>query len=320
MIDLNEIVKGARTAVIAGHVRPDGDAVGACIGLMLYLEQIAPGLEIKVCLEDFSDSFRFLEGMDKITPPALCPRRCDVFFAVDTAAKDRLGDALPLFEEAALTVCIDHHISDPGYAMINEVDADASSASEVVCRLMTETGKITPGCANALYLGIVHDSGQFNYSCTSPDTMRMAAMLMEKGASHEMIIDRTFREKTLTEQRIMGAALANSVSAFGGRLLYSVLDGETLQKYGAAHKDLDGISSQLRTTKGVDVSFLLSESEPGIWKASLRAGEKVDVNRVAAVFGGGGHVRAAGCTLTGSAAEAEAQLKEQIGLLLQTQE
>ena len=313
MIDLKKVVSGARTAVIAGHVRPDGDAVGACMGLFHYLGQIAPELKVYICLEDFSASFRFLEGMSAITDPEQCPEQCDIFFAVDTASAERLGNALPVFERAEHKVCIDHHISNPGYGMINEIDPAASSASEIVCRLM-DPALITPACAQALYLGIVHDTGQFNYSCTSPETMRLAAMLMEKGADHEAIIDRTFREKTLTQQRILGIALAQSREFFGGKMLASILDEETLQRVGALPKDLDGISAQLRCTKGVLVSALLSETEKGCWKASLRSGEEIDVNRAAAAFGGGGHVRAAGCTLYGTGEEALARLTEQIGL------
>jgi phosphoesterase RecJ-like protein len=149
-------------------------------------------------------------------------------------------------------------------------------------------------------MGIVHDTGVFQYSCTSPETMRIAAGLMEKGIPFNRIIDRTFYRKSYLQNQLMGRTLMESIQLFGGKLIIGYLKNRDMSFYGASSTDMDGIVSQLRNTEGVEVAIFMYENEPGIFKVSLRSCEKVDVSAIAQKFGGGGHVRAAGCTMQGS--------------------
>ena len=166
-------LQDVRTVAIAGHVRPDGDSVGACIGLWHYIRDNFPQIQADIWLEKPDEKFAVLAGFDAIRQAGEEKDAYDLFVAVDCAVCDRLGDAVPYFDCAGRTICVDHHVSNEGYAELNVIDAGASSTCEVLCRMM-DPDKISRETAAALYTGIAHDTGVFQYGCTSPDTMRMA--------------------------------------------------------------------------------------------------------------------------------------------------
>ena len=147
---------------------------------------------------------------------------------------------------------------------------------------------------------IVHDTGVFKYSCTSAKTMEIAGFLMGKGVDFGSIIDNSFYKKTYVQNQIMGRALLESITFLDGKAIFSALRQSDLDFYGVTGKDLDGIIDQLRLTEGVEVAIFLYETGPQQYKVSLRSQKIVDVSQVAFYFGGGGHVRAAGCTMSGS--------------------
>lgn len=211
-----------------------------------------------------------------------------------------MGVALEAFEASKKTICIDHHISNKGFAEINVIQPEASSASEVLYTLL-EKEKVTKPVAEALYTGIANDTGVFQYSCTSPQTMRIAAELMEKGIDFSKIVDKSFYEKTYIQNQILGRCLMESLLVLDGQCIIGVVRRKDMDFYHVEPKDLDGIVQQLRVTAGVEVAVFLYEQKVQEFKVSLRSNGKVDVNEVASYFGGGGHVMAAGCTLQGSA-------------------
>lgn len=308
---LNHALKNAKTVAIGGHVRPDGDCVGSCIGLYQYIRTNYPEIEVHVYLEDFADSFRMIEATKESRQIADEEMVYDLFIASDCADLERLGVSVKMFERAKATLCIDHHISNTGYADENYIVPEASSASELAYRLM-EKDKITKEVAEALYLGIVHDTGVFQYSCTSPETMEAAAELMRKGINASDIIDKTFYEKTYAQNQILGRALLESFLFMDGKCIVSYITKKMMDFHGVTPKDLDGIVSQLRITKGVEVAILLYESGAQEYKVSLRATGDVDVSKVAQYFGGGGHKKAAGVTMKGTVHDIINNLSEQI--------
>lgn len=299
MIQFEKELAGVSSVAIAGHVRPDGDSVGACIGLWHYIRDNFPGIRADIWLEKPDEKFAVLDGFDHLRQPDGRPRGYDVFIAVDCAAYDRLGAAAVYFKAAAKTICVDHHVSNPGFARINEIDPQASSTCEVLCGLMVPD-KISKAAACALYMGIAHDTGVFQYSCTSPDTMRTAAMLMEKGIPAPELLDETFFKKTYLQNQILGKALLESMRILDGRCIISAVRRKDMVFFGVTPSDLDGIVSQLRLTEGVEVAMFLYETGNLEYKVSLRSRKLVDVSRIAAYFGGGGHVRAAGVTMKGT--------------------
>ena len=235
----------------------------------------------------------------------------DLFIALDCGSIDRLGEAQGVFEKAVDTICVDHHISNTNFAKENIVKADASSTCEILCELLPME-KIGTFSATAFYTGIIHDTGVFKHSNTSKKTMETAGSLVEKGIPFGKIIDESFYMKTYRQLQIMGRCLLESIRVMDGRCIVSVVTKQMMDFYGAKSSDLDGIIDELRTTQGVEVAVLLSEKEPLEFKVSMRSNQIVDVSKIAVFFGGGGHVRAAGCTIKGSSYDVINNLTEHI--------
>ena len=317
---LDSCLRHVKTVGISGHVRPDGDCVGSCMGLFQYIRENYSDKCVDVYLEEIPEAFQLIEATKEIRHEIPKEQEAyDLFICLDCGDKDRLEFSAPLFDAAKHTLCVDHHISNTGFAEVSYVMPDASSTSELIYQLIEEE-KISLAVAEALYLGIVHDTGVFQYSCTSPETMRIAAKLLEKGVNGPKIIQDTFYEKTYAQNQILGRALLESILFMNGTCIASYIKKNVLEFYGVTPKDLDGIVSQLRVTKGVEVAVFMYEIAPNTYKVSLRSKEKIDVSRIAQFFGGGGHMRAAGFTMHGSAYDVLNNLSEQIEVQMKKNE
>ncbi|MGF0034106.1 DHH family phosphoesterase [Bariatricus sp. SGI.154] len=308
---LNKILKDAETIAIGGHIRPDGDCAGSCMGLYQYIKDNYEDKRADVYLEEIPETYQFLEAAKEIHHEIPEDMEYDLFICLDCGDQDRLGFSAPLFERAKHTYCIDHHISNTGFAEDSYVISDASSTSELVYNLM-DYEKISLETANALYLGIVHDTGVFQYSCAAPSTFRMAANLLEKGVDAPRLIQDTYYEKTYAQNQILGRALLESILFMDGTCIATYITKKTMDFYGVDAKDLDGIVSQLRVTKGVEVAIFMYELEPRVYKVSLRSKDTIDVSKIAKYFGGGGHKKAAGLTMTGTPYDVINNLSKQI--------
>ena len=313
---LNRALLQAKTVAIAGHVRPDGDCVGSCMGLYQYIKEWYKEIEVDVYLEEIPESFKKLIGTaGDILHTAKEGKEYDLFIAMDCGDAGRLGFSGALFEQAKTTLCIDHHVSNASFADENYIVPEASSTSELVYGLL-EKEKITTEVAECLYLGIVHDTGVFSYSCTSPETMEIAADLMRRGIRSFEIIDKTFYEKTYAQNQILGRALLESFLFMDGKCIVSYISKKIMDFHEVTAKDLEGIVSQLRVTNGVKVAMFLYETAPQEYKVSLRSSDDGDVSKVAQYFGGGGHKKAAGVTMKGTVHDIINNLSEQIHLQL----
>ncbi|MEG1459336.1 MAG: bifunctional oligoribonuclease/PAP phosphatase NrnA [Acetivibrio sp.] len=319
MNDLIQQIESANSIGISGHIRPDGDCVGSCLGLYNYVKENYSEKRIAIYLDSFSESFSFLSYACEIKKAEKSESSYDLFISLDCGSLDRLGDAQPLFLNAHKNIVIDHHISNTAFGMKNIVKAEKSSTCEVVYGLL-DKNKISKNTAEALYMGIVHDTGGFKHSNTSKETMEIAGNLMEKGIPFSKIIDETFFQKTYLQNQILGRCLLESFFLLNGKVIASCVEERILKFYGAEPKDLDGVIDQLRITKGVEVAVLAYEINPGEFKISLRSNGKVDVNRIAVYFGGGGHIKAAGCSLKGSYRDAITNITGHIESQLKTLE
>ena len=318
-IVLNDILKGKSRIALGGHVRPDGDCVGSCMGLYLYLKDEYPQISTDVYLEEVPEAYRMIKGTDEVKSQIEDGDIYDLFICLDCGDAQRLGFSGPLFENAKETVCIDHHISNEAFADHNYIVPDASSTSELVYTLLDD-GKINKAAAEALYMGIAHDTGVFQYSCTSPETMETAANLMRKGINGSEIIDKTYYEKTYIQNQILVRALLESMLIMDKKCIVSVLRQKSMEFFQAEPSDLEGIVSQLRQTKGVEVAIFLHEISPQKFKVSLRSKGKVDVSETAKYYGGGGHVRAAGVTMEGSSHDVINNITARIAIQLNHEE
>lgn len=314
-IALNEILQGKHSVALGGHIRPDGDCVGSSMGLYLYLKEQFPELETDIYLEPVADCYKIVSYIEEIKHQVEHVKQYDLFICLDCGDAARLGFSAPLFEHAKQTMCIDHHVSNEAFADINYIEPDASSTSELVYRLM-EKENISKQSAEALYMGIAHDTGVFQYSCTSPETMEAAAELLRKGVNGSKIIDKTYYEKTYVQNQILGKALLESMLVLDKQVIVSYVNLKSLNFFEAKPSDLEGIVSQLRQTKGVEVAMFLYEQEPQIYKVSLRSKDRVDVSVIAKYFGGGGHAKAAGFTMKGTVHDVITNVNKQIALQL----
>ncbi|MBQ6544250.1 MAG: bifunctional oligoribonuclease/PAP phosphatase NrnA [Lachnospiraceae bacterium] len=306
---ISEVIGNAGCIAVAGHLHPDGDCAGSVLALSAYLKKEFPGIPVDTYLEEMPSCFDYLPGMEgiKSEDDGGSP---DLLFLLDTSAPDRVGAAPGILARAKRVVLIDHHISNPGFGDLNVIEPDKSSASEVLYTLL-DPEKIDLPCAAALYTGIVHDSGIFRYSCTGPETLRIAADLISRGVPFTRIIEKTFEERSYTETRILGEALRTARLFAGGRAVISSVTRETMLHFGAEKRDVDGVVAELRKTAGCEAAVFLYPADTG-YKASLRSRSFLDVSKVAALFGGGGHIRAAGCSMDMDLAGAESLLMKAV--------
>lgn len=297
-LDFIKECKDAKRIGISGHIRPDGDCVGAVLGLQQYLRKCLPDADVRVFLEKPAAIFREIKGFEEIDSDFPEEAPFDVFFALDCGA-ERLGGAEKYFRSAAKKINIDHHISNSGTGDLNYIQPEVGSTCELLYDLM-DLQQLDKDIAMAIYIGIIHDTGVFQYSNTTPATLEKGAKLISYGFDFPRLIQETFYQKTYVQAQIMGRALMESIRFLDGRCIVSVIDKKIMDFYGVESKDMDGIVNQLRNIAGIDCAIFMYQTEILEYKVSMRSSERVNVAEVASYFGGGGHARAAGCTMKGT--------------------
>lgn len=302
-IEFEEVIKNNHSIGISGHVRPDGDCVGSTLAIYNYIVSCYPQKDVQLYLDPIPNIFKFLKNSDKIINTCEADKKYDLFICLDCGDTGRLGDNASMFSNANTTMCIDHHVSNQNFADYNYIFPDASSTCELVYELI-DANKITKEIAECIYTGMVHDTGVFQYSCTSAKTMNIAGILMESGIDYPTIVDETFYTKTFNQNKILGQALLKSQLHLDGKCISSIITKKDMEEFDVLPKHLDGIVNQLRITKDVKVALFMYENEDGTFKGSLRVNGNTNVAEIASVFGGGGHVKAAGFTINGPANEA----------------
>ncbi|MCI2048116.1 MAG: bifunctional oligoribonuclease/PAP phosphatase NrnA [Lachnospiraceae bacterium] len=290
-------VKNAASIAVSGHVNPDGDAAGATAAMYLFLKKAVPGAKIVAFCGEMGDTLREnLPAAEEFCFDGITDvEKFDVFICLDTA-DDRLGAAQKYFHTARKTVNIDHHRTNTGCGDVNYIVPTASSTCELVYNVIDDS-LIDEPIARALYIGIITDTGVFKYSNTSPRTMEIAGCLMSHGVDTSTLIDDVFYRKSYLENQILGRALLESVLFRDGTCIFSVLNRQTMDFYGVGPKNMEGIVSQLMLTEGVKCAIFMYETEPLTYKVSMRSNGEINVADIAAFYGGGGHSRAAGCTV-----------------------
>lgn len=316
MHNLEEQLAGVQKAAIVGHIKPDGDCVGSCLATYNYLKEYHPQMEVKLYLEPIPNIFKFLSRADEIISDSDYTEEYDLLIVQDCGDAARLGAAAKLVEQSKRVLCVDHHISNKGYGDDNYIFPNTSSTSELIFDLLPKE-RITKQIAECIYVGIVHDTGMFQYSCTSSKTMRTAGYLMDTGIDFSKMIDKTYIEKTFEQNQILAVALKKSRLYLDGKCIVSILTKQDMETCGALAKHLEGVVAHLRATKGVEAAVLFYPQETGGYKISLRSSsDRVDVASIAMQFQGGGHIRAAGASTTLSPEECIGKILAQIKIQL----
>ncbi len=298
-VDILQECQGASRIAITGHVRPDGDCVGSCLALCQYLQKKLPQALIQVYLEQPAEIYAQIKGYDRIDSRCGDTDPYDVFFVLDSIPGRMMEPAKKLYEQARKTVNIDHHISNEGAGDVFWVVPEASSTAELIYEGIDREA-LDQDLAMALYIGIIHDTGVFQYSNTSPKTMQIGADLIRYGFDFPRLILETFYQRTYVQSQVLGRVLLESIRLMEGSCIVSCLDRKIMDFYEVEHSDLDGIVNHLRNIKGIHCAIFMYQTDVLEYKVSLRSDEWVDVAQVAAFFGGGGHKRAAGCTMRGT--------------------
>lgn len=305
---IKEKLIGVKKAVVAGHTNPDGDAVGSVLAFAMVLRQL--GVEPVVLLEEYASRFKFIKGSEYIYNGDYGELDVPVFFALDCGDKKRLGDkAGAVFDRAAVTFNIDHHTNNPDFADFNLVKTDASSASEIVFDIVKDNCELTEDIATAIYSGIVYDTSGFKHSCTGVSTHMAAAVLLEKGVDTAYVHSKMLYEHTPSQLGIMTCALRNMKTE--GCIAWTVISKDEMEQCGAKNGDTDGVAEYLLNTEGIEVSALFTEKNADFVKISLRS-KRYNINKVAAAFGGGGHVLASGAGLDMTVSQAEKAVIDKI--------
>lgn len=307
------VIRAARSVVATGHVNPDGDAMGSALGLALACR--ATGREARVCFGDgFSlpTHFAFLDTAPLAPPGAVGAP--DVLVAFDTNDPERLGDEMAdVLQAAATVVMIDHHASGPGFGDVRVSDPASPAAALLCYRLIRRLGwSISPEVANALLLGLVTDTGRFQYANTNPEAFRVAARLVEAGARPEVIGRSVYESVAFGYLGVAGAVLSRARLEPARSLVWSYLTQDDLRRNGVGMEDADALIDTVRLAREAEVALLLKQQPDGKWKLSLRSRRSVDVAGIAAGMGGGGHHRAAGCTFEGDMAAAVEAVRERL--------
>lgn len=306
-------VARAQRVLLLTHVGPDGDAVGSLLGLGLALR--AAGKQVTfACSDAPPDTFRFLQSYAEISQE---PRgEYDLIVALDAADLGRLGklgEKLPRPPD----VMFDHHVTNPGFAAVNLLDVQAASTAELVAELLEPLGlPLTRAAAEALLVGIITDTLGFRTSSTTTKTLALVQVLMQAGASLPELYDLAFYKRSYHTVRLWGQGLTRI--KLEDRLVWASLtlaDKAATQYHGNGDGDLINV---LNSVREADVAVIFTERADNKVKVSWRAVPGVDVAKLAAQFGGGGHVAAAGAEVSGTLAEVEAAVLAATKALLKT--
>ncbi|MGL6280568.1 MAG: DHH family phosphoesterase [Gaiella sp.] len=299
-VQVLEALRANDRFLVVTHENPDGDALGSLPGMQLLLQEL--GKESVMLLDDRQTlpvEYRFLElparGLLRARPDDADDR---IVVAVDCAQASRVA-AQEALERAPFVVNVDHHHDNTRFGDVNLVVSDASSTGEILAELAHDLGvRLTPTLAEALYTAIVTDTGRFQYSNTTPTSLRLAADLVEAGANVKRVFEGVYESVELPKLKLLGAALAHATVHEGGRVIVSHLTRDDFAASGADEPTSEGIIDHLRALEGAELAVLIRELPPGEGrrcKGSLRsASDTLDVSAIARQLGGGGHRQAAG--------------------------
>lgn len=295
-----ELLQGAKTVAVCGHVNPDGDCVGSAIALALALRAKGYDATPLVAAKTLPASLDFLPGYELLKPFGEYAATPDVFIAVDVPEAKRMGDAEALFTSAPKTAVFDHHEGPASFADVSYGDPSAAAASLLIWEFAQHLGvERAEGIAACCYTALVTDTGSFQYQNTDVAALRAAAEMVDAGANAAEIATNLFQRKPLAALSIETLAAQRIRFMEGGRAALSWIDDADLARVGATREDAEDLIDVVRQIDGVEVAALLKGQKDGHIRGSLRSKTGLDISIAARAMNGGGHKAAAGFTLEG---------------------
>lgn len=293
-----EFIERHHRFAITSHVRPDGDSIGSSLALMWMLEAMGKAVEI-VIRDEIPKSYRQLPGAQRIRQIGQFdyPRQYDGVFVIECSDIDRPG--LPGLEQQ-FTINIDHHVTTVRFGCINWIDTTASAVGEMIYNLCKAMGvRVTPDIATCAYAALLTDTGSFHYPNTTDRTLKVASELVKLGANPARVARAIYYSQPFSKLKLLGLALSSLTRDQTGRIACLAITHDMMTQAEATEEDAEGIVTYPLSAADIDIVVSLRETQPGIYRASLRSKDSVNVARVADYFGGGGHRNAAGCTMNG---------------------
>ena len=296
--DIISALQDCQTVLISVHKNPDGDALGSQLGLMLALEKAGKKVAVHN-LDPVPEIYRFLPGSGRITSGPRVNGTYDAFLVLD-ADPPRTG----LFNgswPARTLINIDHHVTNRTEWPITWLDPDATATGEMIYRLVSHLGiPMDKDMALCLYTAIFTDTGSFRYSNTTPESMRIAAALIEAGADPWLVTENVYESFSFKRIDLLGKVLSGIERSPDGRIAWVLITDELYRLTGTTAEDTDNFVNFVRSIKGVEVAVLFRQTGTEQYKISLRAKGRVDLSGLAVTLGGGGHKNAAGGVLDGT--------------------
>ena len=308
------MLKSRDNFAIIAHVSPDGDALGSSLALYNYLKQ--QGKHCQVFIDDrLPQKYSYLPGFKDIS--SVRPEgKYENVVVLDCGDIERCGSFKNMAEEALLCINIDHHITNKGYGMLNIVLPEASSVGEILYGILKDMGTaIDADIARCLYTSIASDTGGFRYSNTKPETFLIAGELIKTGIDFTAIASRLFDQRSVIQTRLLSMVLGTLQLHFGGKVALLYINREMLEKCGAMDEDADDFVNYARDIDSAEVGVFVKQKQDGSCRISLRSKSVADVRKAAEAFSGGGHIRAAGCTIKAPIDEAISMLLKELGSL-----
>ncbi len=309
-----EFMRNADHFLVVSHVQPDGDAISSTVVVGWLLQKLGKSA-VLINEGELPSRLSFLDQFDSILnyKKAAPPQQFDAIIAVDCADFKRIGEVASSFAPGAKLLNIDHHPTNNGFGSVNVIRAEAAATVEILFDLIERTNIVLDlNCATAIYTGLLTDTGGFRYSNTSPRVMDIASQLLALGVSGNDLADHLLEKMTMAKLKLLQIALNRLTFTDNLEIGWVFIGKDDLRNTGAVPEDLEGIVNYALNVDGVEVGILFKEAEDGSVKASLRSAGKANVAAIAQLFGGGGHVRAAGCRLEGSRADSVSELVEAV--------
>ena len=311
---LDDIIKQSKKILLLSHVNPDGDTLGSmCAMYKMILNRFKKKADMSV-VSNIPFNYNFLPNINLAQRYFDSSLVYDLVITLDVAAIDRVRDAKILFDRCKCRINIDHHKTNPKFSDINIIEPEASSCGEVLYNYFKKNNwEIDEDIAICLYTAVMTDTGNFRFENTSPNALRVAADLVEKGAIPNKIYKYCYESKTKNLVMFQNYCVNKAEFLNDNKIVYTTVYKKDLEKFSAGDDYTDGIAETLRAIETTEVSFVVKEVESKVTKVSMRS-KKIDVAKICEIFGGGGHTFAAGCTIKASVKDSIDKLLKEIKL------
>lgn len=303
--NIEYIIKNSKKILLITHINPDGDTLGSACGLKALIKTNFRN-DCDILVDNLVQTYLFLPDLNKAKLYEKIDKSLvyDLVITVDVASPDRVEPVKILFEKAHRTINIDHHPTNPKFADMNIVDAQASSTGEIILNIANQYGwNISKDCANSLYTAILTDTGSFKYSNTTAKTFQAASQLLSCGIKPNEIAQMCYDSYPKNFVMFQNYCMNNAVFTDNDKIAYTLVFKKDIEKFNVGPDCTEGLTEKLRSISTTQIAFVAKELAPNLTKFSLRS-KNVDVSKVCIIFGGGGHKFASGCTINASVKQA----------------